>query len=96
MLRCQFFQRNSGYKSESEYLLGTCGRANSIWKRIGVDVEFFEFRKKKLRIQKCRIRVDGASICSTLRYHFTQSPPSTDKSFLISGLLTIFHAQNHQ
>ena len=45
MLRCQFFQRNSGYKSESEYLsdtwtgefnlnTDTCGRGN------------FESRKK--------------------------------------------------
>ena len=92
MLRCQFFQRNSGYESESEYLSVNCGWANSIWKRIRVDVEFFEFRKKKLRIQKYRIRVDRASICSTLRYHFTQSPSSTDKNLLISGLFTIFHA----
>ena len=72
------------------------GRANSIWIRIRVDVEIFESRKKKVRIQKYRIRVDGASICSTLRYHFTQSPSSTNKNFLISGLFTIFHAPNHQ
>ena len=34
----------------------TCGRANSIWIRIHVDVEIFESGKKKLPI-----RVDGAS-----------------------------------
>ena len=50
MLRCQFFQRHSWYKSESEYLSDllsdTPGRANSIWIRIRVDVEIFESRKK--------------------------------------------------
>ena len=32
--------------------LDTCGRANSIWIRIRVDVEIFESSKKNLRIQK--------------------------------------------
>ena len=39
-------------QSESRHVSDTCGWANSIWIRIRVDVEIFQSRKKKLRIQK--------------------------------------------
>ena len=46
--------RTSLYKLADELRVNpnTCGRANSIWIRIRVDVETFECAKKNLRIQK--------------------------------------------
>ena len=46
--------RRALYKLANELRVNpdTCGRANSIWIRVSVDVEIFESAKKNLRIQK--------------------------------------------
>ena len=54
--------RKSLYKLANELRVNsdTCGRANSIWIRICVDLEIFESAKKNFRIKNIGILVDGA------------------------------------
>ena len=65
MLCCQYSQKtrvNLEYYSESGYVLDTCGRANSIWIRIRVDVEILNPQRNSCGLNNIRIRVDVALV----------------------------------